>query len=276
MPLNILITGTTSGIGAATAEALAAQGHRLWLLNRDAEKTKAQLQALRARHQAAELTAVHCDLNQLSSVQQAAAQLAGLERIDVLINNAGGLTQHRLLTADGFEMQFQMNHLGHFLLTQLLMPQLLASKARVINLSSEAHRAAQLDLNDLQGEKRWSSFGAYANAKLCNVLFTKALHERFGSEGLRAYALHPGVVNTRFGDGLGSMRWMWQLMRPFLITPAKGAATSIYLATLAQAPAAGSYFKNKRVAKASSKANDKPLADGLWDKSISLLAPWLP
>jgi NAD(P)-dependent dehydrogenase (short-subunit alcohol dehydrogenase family) len=276
MALNVLITGTTSGIGAATAETLAAQGHRLWLLNRNLTKTTAQIEELTARYGIGKFNAVHCDLNELQTIRKAAANLASLERIDVLINNAGGLTQARETTIDGFETQFQMNHLGHFLLTQLLLPQLLNSGARVINLSSEAHRAAQLDLNDLQGQKRWSSFGAYANAKLCNILFTKGLHKRYGSHGLLAYALHPGVVNTGFGNGLGSMRWMWQLMTPFLISPAKGAATSLFLATTSEAPAAGAYYKNRKEVKASGKAQNEQLADGLWEKSLSLLAPWLP
>lgn len=274
--MNILLTGSTSGIGAATAEILTAQGHSLWLLNRNASKTAQQIAQLKQQHPNADLHFVPCDLNELSSVAQAAAGLKTVPQIDVLINNAGGLTSSRETTTDGFEMQFQMNHLGHFLLTKMLLPQLIASKAKVINVSSEAHRAGKIDLQNLQLSNGWSAFGAYANAKLCNVLFTKALHEQYQSQGLTAYALHPGVVNTGFGDGLGKMKWMWKLMTPFLITPAKGAATTIHLATQpATQLQSGAYYKSQKVKANAAAGNDPALINGLWTASEALVAPWL-
>jgi len=274
--MNILLTGSTSGIGAATAEILTAQGHALWLVNRNASKTASQIANLKQQNPDAELHFVPCDLNDLSSVAQAAAGLSKLTQIDVLINNAGGLTDTRKTTTDGFEMQFQMNHLGHFLLTNLLLPQLLPSKAKVINVSSEAHRAGKIQLNNLQLSSGWSTFGAYANAKLCNVLFTKALHEKYQAQGLTAYALHPGVVNTGFGDGLGKMKWMWQLMTPFLITPAKGAATTIHLATgEVGSLQSGAYYKSKKVKANAVAGNDLSLIAGMWSASETLVANWL-
>jgi NAD(P)-dependent dehydrogenase (short-subunit alcohol dehydrogenase family) len=273
--MKIAITGTTSGIGAATAAALAAEGHELWLLNRNADKTAQQLANLKARYPNATTHGLVCDLNDLSSVQMAAAALQQLGGLDVLINNAGGLTPQRENTKDGFEAQFQMNHLGHFLLTNLLIDQLLATKGKVINLSSEAHRAARLNLEDLQMEQGWSTFSAYANAKGCNILFTKGLHARFNQQGLQAFAVHPGVVNTHFGDGLGGMKWMWQLMTPFLISPAKGAKTSVHLATASQHLVSGAYYKNSKVNKPAGYVHTAELIDGLWKHSTVMVEQYL-
>lgn len=270
--MKIAITGTTSGIGAATAAALAAQGHELWLLNRNADKTTKQLDEFRSKYPSSKVHGVWCDLTDLQSVKMAAAELSNLDGLDVLINNAGGLTAMREITKDGFEAQFQMNHLGHFLLTSSLLTPLLAAKGKVINLSSEAHRAARLNLDDLQMETGWSTFGAYANAKGCNILFTKALHQRFNGQGLEAFAVHPGVVNTHFGDGLGGMKWMWKLMTPFLITPAKGAKTSIHLATTGEGLVSGAYYKNSKLNKAAGYTKAAPLIDGLWQASEALVA----
>lgn len=268
--MNIVITGTTSGIGAATAEHLAAAGHQLWLLNRNPQKSAAQKNELQQKYPKAKIETVTCDLAHLNSVRTAAAALKGIGPIDVLINNAGGLTSQREVTVDGYEMQFQMNHLGHFLLTNSLLPQLLAAKGKVINVSSEAHRAGRLKPADFQLEKGWSAFGAYANAKLCNVLFTTELHKRYHAQGLQAFALHPGVVNTGFGNGLGGMKWMWALMRPFLITPAKGAATTLHLATSNGNPLGG-YYKNRKLNKAAPAGRDADLAEALWAYSTRLL-----
>lgn len=268
--MNIVITGTTSGIGAATAESLAAAGHHLWLLNRNPQKSAAQKAELLHKFPQSKIEIITCDLANLNSVRTASSALKGIGNLDVLINNAGGLTSQREMTVDGHEMQFQMNHLGHFLLTKSLLPQLLAAKGKVINVSSEAHRAGRLNPADFQLEKGWSAFGAYANAKLCNVLFTAELHKRYHAQGLQAFALHPGVVNTGFGNGLGGMKWMWALMRPFLITPAKGAATSIHLA-LSKNLVSGGYYKNSKLHKAAPAGRNETLAAALWQYSESLI-----
>lgn len=268
---TILITGSSSGIGLASAKLLAAQGHDIYLLNRNAEKTAVAIAQIRASVPNALLTQVRLDLSDLASVQTAASRLLQLPRIDVLINNAGGLTDKRYVTVDGFEQQFQQNHLGHFALTSALMPLLLASKASVINVSSEAHRAGRINFDDLQAEKNYSYFGRYADVKLMNILFTKALHQRFQQQGLKAYALHPGVVNTAFGAGLGGKSWMWKLMTPFLITPEKGAATTVFLATTPPENGSGNYFKNKKLSTPASLATHQPSIDKLWEVSEQLL-----
>ncbi|MFN3529746.1 MAG: SDR family NAD(P)-dependent oxidoreductase [Bacteroidia bacterium] len=269
--MKIIITGTTSGIGEATAHALASQGHQLWLLNRNAAKSALQLQELQAKFPASEVHAIQCDLSIMASVNHALTLLRKIGPIDLLINNAGGMTPSKQISEDGIEMQFHMNHLGHFQLTMGLLPQLLEAKAKIINISSEAHRAAKLNLNNLQLEKGWSSFGAYANAKLCNILFTRALHQRYHKSGLKAYALHPGVVNTGFGNGLGVFKWVWSLMSPFLISPEKGAATTLFLAEVHKSLPSGNYFKNCKQNEASRLSYSQELIDGLWLVSEKLL-----
>ncbi len=271
MSKNILITGSSSGIGLATARLLAAQGHSIWLLNRNTEKSILAAAHIKQAVPNAMLHHVHIDLNRLDTVRKAAADLLSLDRIDVLINNAGGLTDKRYVTPDGFEQQFQQNHLGHFALTTALMPLLLRSKARVINVSSEAHRIGRIHFDDLQGELAYSNLSKYAEVKLMNILFTKALHERYHAQGLTAFALHPGVVNTHFGEGLGNNSWMWKLMSPFLITPEKGAATSVFLATADVKPYSGSYFKKKKLSTPSGAALDLVAANRLWEMSEKLL-----
>jgi len=268
---TILITGSSSGIGLASARLLAAQGHEIWLLNRNPEKSAAAVTSIKNVVPDARLHEVKLDLNKLASVKLAAQQLLQLSRIDVLINNAGGLTDRRYVTQDGFEQQFQQNHLGHFALTSTLMPLLLSSKATIINVSSEAHRMGRINFDDLQGEKSYNAFGRYAEVKLMNILFTKGLHQRFHKHGLNIYALHPGVVNTRFGEGLGGNSWMWKLMSPFLISPDKGAATTVYLATQGQAMQSGLYFKKKKPSTPSRTALHQATADRLWEVSEQLL-----
>lgn len=270
-PKTILITGSSSGIGLASARLLAAQGHEIWLLNRNPEKSAIAVAAIKMAVPNARLHEVTLDLNDLASVRSAAQHLLQLSRIDVLINNAGGLTDKRYVTTDGLEQQFQQNHLGHFALTSALMPLLLSSKATVINVSSEAHRAGRVRFDDLQGEKSYSGFARYAEVKLMNILFTKGLHQRFHKQGLNAFALHPGVVNTRFGEGLGANKWMWKLMSPFLITPDKGAATTVFLATTSPAEQSGNYFKNKKPSTPARTAVHQATIDRLWEVSEQLL-----
>lgn len=272
MSKTIVITGATSGIGKATALLLAQQGHTLWLLNRSSTKTDELIAEIRQTAPSAQLHFVQLDLTRLSTVYAAAERLLQLDRIDVLINNAGGLTAKREVTADGFETQFQMNHLGHFALTTALLPLLEKSKARILNVSSEAHRAGRIDFNNLQSEKNYSSFQMYANVKLMNALFTRELHKRYSSRGIKAFALHPGVVNTRFGDGLGKNRWMWKLMSPFLITPEKGAATSVFLATADVDALSGNYFKNAKLHHFAKAARSDASATSLWEQSEKLLS----
>lgn len=245
-----LITGTTSGIGFETAKALNAQGYTIVMLNRNGEKSKAVLKEM---PQPANVEYFPCDLADLKSVKNAADEvLKKYESLDVLINNAGGIVPKKIMTKDGFELTFQMNQLSHFLLTYELLPLLKKGKEpRIITLSSEAHRAAKPDFDDLECNKSYASFTAYANAKLFNLYFARQLSEELKPFGISANALHPGVVNTGFGDLYkGIIGGLVKLLKPFLINAEKGAQTSIHLAaTEAGYANSGLYFKNKKPVK---------------------------
>ena len=175
---------------------------------------------------------IKCNTAELQSVREAAEEVKSkVSEINVLINNAGSAFMERKVTKDGLEMTFEVNHLGHFLLTNELMPLLEKGKARIINVASEAHRSAKPDFDDLLMEKAYTGFKAYAISKLFNIYFTKSLVEKYHRTGITAYALHPGVVKTNIWEGvtgiLGLFVWVIKL---FMITPEKGAETMIYLA----------------------------------------------
>jgi NAD(P)-dependent dehydrogenase (short-subunit alcohol dehydrogenase family) len=267
-----VITGATSGIGKETVLELAKKDHAVYMLVRDTEKAEKLRDELIAQTGNQAIFVIRCDLSDLQSVRKAVDQLkAQLFNINVLINNAGGIFAKRELSKDGFEMTFALNHLGPFLLTLSLMPLLEKGHARIINVSSEAHKMGKPDFDDLQAEKSYST-GAYGTAKLFNIYFTQSLAEKYGSKGITAYALHPGVVNTAFGTeltGFGKII-MW-LSRPFMITPKEGAKTSVYLATQSKLELkSGKYFKKCKIAKPSAKANIKAAREQLWDISMKL------
>jgi NAD(P)-dependent dehydrogenase (short-subunit alcohol dehydrogenase family) len=275
---TILITGATSGIGTETALALAKQGHVLYLLVRDVDKGEQLKSDLIAQTKNEKINIVKCDLTDLQSVHNAATQIkTDLTTIHVLINNAGGIFPDREVSKDGFEMTFALNHLGHFLLTLSLMLLLQKGHARIINVSSEAHRMAKVDFKDLQLQKSYSSARAYANAKLFNIYFTRSLAERFSNKGVKAYCLHPGIVNTGFGgQSKGLVKFLLSLARPFMISPEKGALTTVFLATAPQIESlSGKYFKNKKEAGTSSASNNNVARQELWVQSEGFIKAFL-
>ncbi|UEG51821.1 SDR family oxidoreductase [Mucilaginibacter daejeonensis] len=276
-----VITGATSGIGKETALALAKIDHALYLLVRDVQKGEALKKELIAASGNRSIFVVHCDLADMQSVVNAANELKGkLFAINVLINNAGGINAKRQESADGVELTFAMNHLGHFVLTMNLMPLLQKGQARVINVSSEAHKAARPQyLNDIQFSNDYSPIKAYGLAKLCNIYFTLALAERYGNLGITAYALHPGVVSTAFWKDAGFwgniLSW---LARPFMISAEKGAQTSIFLAGAVKLSPKlnGQYFKKGEVTKTTLAAQNASARNKLWQISEQMAAPFLP
>ncbi|RCH55396.1 short-chain dehydrogenase [Mucilaginibacter hurinus] len=272
--MTTIITGATSGIGKATSYELAKKGHALYLLVRDVVKGDELAKQLSRQTGNREIYSVKCDLSDLYSVRTAAEKLKSrLFAVNVLINNAGGIFPQRRTSKDGFEMTFAVNHLGHFLLTQQLMPLLIKGQARIINVSSEAHRVGRPNFNDLQGKESYSAWKAYGNAKLYNIWFTKSIADKFGDKGLTAFALHPGVVNSGFGTGLsGFSRLLLSLARPFMISPEKGAETTVYLATQATLHTkSGGYFKKKKPVKPSADANNVAYREKLWQLSELLI-----
>lgn len=282
MPLKTtVITGATSGIGKETALALAQKGHAVYMLVRDMDKGAAVRRELMAAGKSGEIHLVHCDLADLQTVHNAAQTLREkLFAINVLINNAGGIINEYELSTDGFELTFAINNLGHFLLTQNLMPLLERGQARIINVSSEAHRMGKPVFDDLQAgqaAKTYASIKAYSKAKLFNIYFTKSLAERYKSKGITAFALHPGVVSTSFGNSLGGLgKVLLFLAKPFMISPRQGAQTSVYLATAPKLDAkSGQYFKKQQAAKPATIANNKDARDQLWDRSMQMIEHFL-
>jgi len=268
-----VITGATSGIGKAAAAALAGQGAEVIVVGRDPGRTEATAAAIQADGAPPPKVEI-ADLARLDQVRALAGRLdQTLDRIDVLINNAGLVLNERQVTPDGYEHVFAVNHLAPFLLTNLLRPKLGASApARVITVSSDAHTAAKLDLDDPNLEHGWSSWRSYSNSKLANILFTRELARRLEGTGVTANCLHPGVVRTGFGrDARPLMRVGITIARPFMLSPERGADTIVYLASSPDVAAkTGGYYVKREPREPSAAARDDGLARGLWETSERL------
>lgn len=270
MRKTIVITGASDGIGAAAARRLHREGHEVVVVGRSADKTRAVADELGVDWLLA-------DFRRLQEVR-ALAEVLGerYPRIDVLANNAGGLLGPRRVTEDGFEATFGVNHLAPFLLTNLLMPTLLASRATVVTTSSAAARFGGLDLADLNHERSYGANGAYADAKLANVVFTRGLHLRHGHEGLSAAAFHPGLVATNFATANRGPAWLayrTPLRRLFMVSPERGADTLVWLATTTagQSWEPGQYYEGRRLAVTNPQAYDDTLASRFWDISAEMV-----
>ena len=269
-----VVTGANSGIGRAAALGLAEKGATVVLICRSQARGVAVLEEIErnGRGSAELLVADLASQRQVRAV--AAAFLARFDRLDVLINNAGVAGWGtRLATEDGLERTFAVNHLAPFLLTGLLSDRLKANApARVVTVSSAAHRNCALDFDDLQGERRYSAFGAYSRSKLANVLFTYELARRLEGTGVTANCLHPGVVATGIFRNLP--RWMRMVfVSPLALSPEKGADTMLYLASAPDlAEVSGRYFVRRKPVRPSRAARDDAAAGRLWAASEALTA----
>jgi NAD(P)-dependent dehydrogenase (short-subunit alcohol dehydrogenase family) len=269
---TIVLTGASDGIGAAAARKLVANGHTVALVGRSPQKTSALAKELGAEHFIADFT-------RLAEVRTLADALyRAYPRIDVLVNNAGGVFGDRTRTADGYEKTLQVNHLAPFLLTNLLLDTLTASNASIVNTSSVGARLfGNINLDDLNNDTKYSANKAYGDAKLENILFAKELHRRYASQGISAAAFHPGNVRTNFAsDTTSFMRFVYQspLNRlTGLISPEKGAEPIIWLAegTPGTDWMSGEYYEKSKIAKTHSQASDAQLAADLWDRSVELV-----
>ncbi|MEH3090199.1 MAG: SDR family NAD(P)-dependent oxidoreductase [Microbacterium arborescens] len=268
---TIVITGASDGIGAAAARRLSREGNQVVLVGRSPEKTRALAAELQAPFHLA-------DYAELAQVRRLAAELAdAYPRIDVLANNAGGIFGQRVLTADGFEQTFQVNHLAAFLLTNLLADRLAESGASVIQTASVAARIfSRFDVTDLNGARRYSGRRAYGNAKLANILFTRELQTRLGDRGISAAAFHPGVVATQFAANVpGPMRWMYHnpLSKRLLTTTDEGGARLVFLAngTPGTDWVPGGYYERDRLTRSHRDATDAALARELWERSAQMV-----
>jgi len=269
-----VVTGATSGIGKVTARELARQGFRVVLVARDAEKAARTASEIAVAAPGAKVETLLCDMTSQKQIRAAAEELKRRhDRIDVLVNNAGGVWVKREVTEDGLERTFAVDHLGYFLLTNLLLRELRrGAPSRVVNVASEAAKLGRIDFDDLQGERRYRGGLAYAQAKLANILFSSELARRVAGSGVTSNALHPGAVASGFAlNNTGLVRFGMKLVRPFLIDEEKGARTSIYLASSPEVEGVtGEYFVKNRPKKPPRNGRDPEVARRLWDVSARL------
>jgi NAD(P)-dependent dehydrogenase (short-subunit alcohol dehydrogenase family) len=273
---TIVVTGATSGIGFEAAIDLARRGADVVLVGRDAARTDAAVAAVKARSGAQKVTRFLCDFGSQAAIRRLAAEIrASHDRIDVLLNNAGGVYPERVLTEDGIESTFAVNHLGPFLLTHLLLDLVVKSApARIINVASTGHRGGTMDFEDLNFDKGYFIMKAYARSKLGNVLFTRELARRLRGQGVTVNCLHPGAVAT--GIWAKAPRWTQPLLSLIgkfaFITAEQGGQTLVYLATSPEvANITGEYFTKNKVVPTSPLGSDMALAAKLWDVSAKLV-----
>jgi NAD(P)-dependent dehydrogenase (short-subunit alcohol dehydrogenase family) len=264
---TIVLTGASDGIGAAAARRLAARGERLLLAGRSPEKLAAVAEPLGAEFFAA-------DFEHLAEVRRLAAWVQErAERVDVLVNNAGGVFGDRMVTEDGNERTMQVNHYAAFLLTHLLLERLQAGGATIVNTSSVGAKAfGKIDLADLDNQGRYRTMKTYGDSKLANILFTKGLHARYHAAGLSSVALHPGNIASNFGStGSPWMKAIYRTpLRHLLDTPEDGAGNLLWAidGTPGQTWRSGEYYESRKLPRRPNpQQNDPRLVDGLWVES---------
>jgi len=270
-----LVTGATAGIGKVTAQALAEQGAKVIIVSRSKEKCSSTVSELKQTTGNKDIEFIASDLSSQKEIYNLAQEFKKkFSHLDILVNNAGAVFTSKELSPDGIEMTLALNHLNYFLLTNLLIDLLKASlAARVVNVSSMAHERGQINFDDLQGERRYSGWGAYCQSKLANVLFTYELARRFVGTKITANALHPGVVGTNFGaNNKGIMALFVRLyLKLFSISDKEGAETSIYLASSPEVEnITGQYFVKKKPRISAPISHDKSIALRLWQVSMDL------
>lgn len=278
-----VVTGASAGIGKAAAKALVAMGWRVIALGRDADRSATALREIQRETTNADVQMIVADLAVMADARRAAHEVAGLtNRVDVLLNNAGGIGKERVLTREGNEAIFAGNHLGPFLLTQELVP-LMRNAAtrsgpetvRIVNVSSSAAGSSQgFDWDDLQLIKNYAAYPAYANAKLANLMFTRALAQRLHRDGISAYAMHPGIAKTNFANyGDAELQQKLQGYENITVSSEEGADTLVWLTTVPEIPyPSGSYFYSRAPAEMSGLALDDSEAARLWAASEAIIA----
>lgn len=269
-----VITGANAGIGFETAKGLAKRGAFIVMLCRNEEKALNAKKEIQREIPSAGIDIILCDFSIQDEIRKAANEiLEKYNTIDVLINNHGFINNKFEETVDGLESTFAVNHIGYFLLTNLLLPKIkLSGKARIVNVASEAHRNGIFNADDLQSKKEFNAWKAYGNSKLYNILFTIELASRLKNTDVTANCLHPGVIKSNFSSGLSPMfKFLWKLGSPFMKTNLEGAATTIYLATSEEVNEVnGAYFANSKVKTPRSHALDSKATKTLWEISENL------
>jgi retinol dehydrogenase 14 len=272
---TVLVTGASSGIGRATARGLAMMGAHLLITGRNSRRIEDAAVEIRAAG-GGSMDLFVADLSTQSEVRRLATEvLQSVARVDVLVNNVGGYWNTRHVTADGLERTFALNHLAPFLLTNLLLDRLmLSASSRVVTVSSNAHRMGRIDFDDLQGERSYSGARAYNQSKLANILFSYELARKLQATSVTANVLHPGVVRTSFGaeDPGRAQHLFVPLLRPFLKSPARGALTSVHLASATNLEqTTGRYFANGKPKNSADRSYDAAAAAKLWRMSADLV-----
>lgn len=273
---TVLVTGATSGIGFEASVELLRRGARVVMVGRDAQRTDAARLAATQRSGSRDAAQLLCDFESQAAIRRLASEfLARYPRLDVLVNNAGGVNKTRRLSQDGIEATFAVNHLGYFLLTNLLRERLLASApARVVTVASQGHRQGSLDFDDLGFEKGYGIFKAYARSKLANVLFAAELGRRLAGTGVTSNSLHPGAVDTNIWSGAPGwarpiifVLWRWRFL-----SAAQGARSIVDLACdPALDGVSGAYFESGTRCEPAPLARDAALARRLWETSERLV-----
>jgi NAD(P)-dependent dehydrogenase (short-subunit alcohol dehydrogenase family) len=270
----VVITGATSGIGEVAAQTLAGMGARIVLVARNAARGQKTLTRLPSVGSGSPHSIYYGELSRVADCKRVAAEICAAEpRVDVLINNAGGLFGSRQVTSDGLEETFATNHMAYFVLTMALKGRLQAAGGgRVVSTASDAHKGYTLDFDDLQATKSYSAIRAYGRSKLCNILFTRELARRWAGTGITANCLHPGFVATRFGDASGGfLSSVVRFAKKFAISPEKGAETIVYLASSPEVSTiSGEYFYKCHPAMPTAGGRDDAAANRLWVESAKL------
>ena len=268
-----IVTGANSGMGMATTAALADKGAKVIMLCRSEERGKEALTKL-MENKDRRLELILCDLGDYDSIRSFAKQVrAKYDRIDILVNNAGFISLDRQFTKEGLERQFGINHIGHFLLTMLLLKKM-GEGSRIVNVASGAHKTGKIHFDDINLSKNFNVITAYSQSKLANVLFTRELARRIKERGITVNCCHPGAVATNIGidreTGFG--KTITGMLKPFFQTPEEGARTAIFLASdNSVKDITGEYFYKCQIARSSKRSKDMRLAKKLFSFSRKLI-----
>ncbi len=269
-----LVTGANTGIGYITALQLARMGARVFVHGRNKGKVDEAVESISALTESDRVEGLVADLSEMAKVRSLADEVKGrTDRLDILVNNAGLILGDRVVTTDGLETTFAVNHMAPFVLTHALAdPLFAAAPSRVVTVASDWHRATSgLDFDDLQHEKAYDGKLAYQRSKLANIYFGRVLAKRWADRGVTSNTVHPGVVRTRFGqdgDMSGFLSVLFKMARPFFLSPKKGARTSVYLAVSPDvSEVSGRYFSKCRPVDPSEAAQDDVAAERLWELS---------
>ncbi len=271
-----LVTGANSGTGLWTAIGLAKKGARVVMLCRSKERGEEALKEVKKLSHNDQVDLMLCDLGSFESIRSFSKEFHDrYDVLDILVNNAGVTLPKREETKDGFELQFGVNHLGHFLLTNLLLDLIKKSKsARIVVVSSGAHKAGKIHFEDLQLKKSFNMIKAYSQSKLANLLFAYELSHRLKNENITVNALHPGAVASSMGINrdTGFGKFVTKKLKPFFQTPEKGASTSMYLATAKELEGiSGKYYYQMKPIESSKQSYNRSLQKKLWQISEVLV-----